>query len=287
MRVVELNIHPLKSAGRIPVERWPLGPTGLRHDRHFMLVDPNGDFITLRGTPRMVTILPSLGEPPSAEASRARFVVAGASSGGGEAPHGAGGHALEVPLGAPEGARLTVQIWGDHVEARVVSAEADAWFTRVLGRPVHLVVFDEGERRQVDLRFARPGDHTQFADGFPLLVTTTGSLAALANELGHEVAMARFRPNLVVETDAPFVEDGWRRIRVGEIELELVKPCARCVGITVEPGTGRTSKEPLASLARLRTRDGKVYFGQNAVHRGVGTLAVGDPVEVVERAEPA
>jgi len=278
MRVVELDIHPLKSAGRITVERWPLGPTGLRLDRRFMLVDPNGDFITLRGTPRMVTIQPSLGEPPSAEATSVRFTHLGA-------PEASG--ALEVPLGASAGDRITVQIWGDHVAARVVSAEADAWFTRALGRPACLVVFDEGERRQVDLRFARAGDHTQFADGFPLLVTTTGSLAALAKELGHEVAMARFRPNIVIATDQPWVEDAWRRIRVGDIELELVKPCGRCVGITAEPGTGRTSREPLRTLARMRTRDGRVLFGQNAVHRGVGTLVVGDPVAVVERAEPA
>lgn len=277
MRVVGLNIHPLKSAARIPVERWPLEATGLRFDRRFMLVDPNGDFVTLRGTPRMVTIQPSLGATPSPDAVSVRFTPAAASE---------STAALEVPIAHAGGEPLTVQIWGEYLAARAISPEADAWCSSYLGRPVRFVSLDEGERRQVDLRYARPGDHTRFADGFPLLVATTASLAALAAELGHAVAMERFRPNVVIETDAPFAEDGWRRLRVGAIELELVKPCARCVGVNVEPGTGHRSKEPLASLARIRTLDGKVYFGQNAVHRGVGTLAVGDPVVVVESAEP-
>ena len=277
MRVVGLNIHPLKSASRIPVERWPLEETGLRFDRRFMLVDPHGDFVTLRGTPRMVTIQPSLGAPPSPEAAVVWFAPAAAS----ESMAG-----LEVPLDHAEGEPLTVQIWGEYLAARAISTAADAWFSSYLGRPVRLVTLAREERRQVDLRYARPGDHTQFADGFPLLVATTASLAALAAELGHMVAMERFRPNVVIETDEPFAEDGWRRIRVGAVELELVKPCARCVGVNVEPGTGLKSKEPLASLARIRTFEGKVYFGQNAVHRGVGTLAVGDPVVVVESAEP-
>ena len=97
--------------------------------------------------------------------------------------------------------------------------------------------------------------------------------------------MSRFRPNLVVRTTEPWVEDRWRRIRVGAVELELVKPCGRCVTINVEQTTGVSGREPLRTLARLRSLEHRgrtrIVFGQNAVPRGVGDVLVGDPVEVV------
>jgi len=268
MHLAGVQIYPLKSAAGIAVSRWPLDEAGLRFDRHFMLVDPQGDFVTLRGAPRLVTIHPALGSPADPAATHVHL-------------QGAAETTLEVAFHVADSERITVQIWGEHLEARAVSQEADAWCSAQLQQPVRLVAFDPQVRRQVAPAFALPGDATQFADGFPLLIMTTASLAALAERLGHAVEMDRFRPNLVVETEQPFVEDDWKKIRAGAIEIDLVKPCARCVGINVEPRTGRTSKEPLATLARMRTFEGKVLFGQNAIPRGVGELAVGDPVVVL------
>ena len=277
MKLVGLAIYPLKSGAGIALDRWPLVPTGLVCDRRFMLVDAAGDFVTLRGHPKLVTVRARLvGADPAAPGSwtceTATF------------EHDALG-GLVVPLADvdPAGRRtLEVQIWGTYVVATHVSDEADRWFSTLLGKDVHLVRFDEPVRRQVDPRYARPGDRVHFADEFPLLVMATASLDALSAELGRPVAMERFRPNLVVATDEPFVEDRWRAIRVGDVRIDLVKPCARCVGVNVEPGTGRATKEPLATLARMRTRDHKVYLGQNGVHRGVGLLSLGDDVVVVE-----
>ena len=270
MRVAALHIYPLKSAAGLTLERWPLVPSGLLGDRRFMLVDPNGDFVSLRGTPRMVTIQAELDAY-----GRVRFSAPDA------------GELVVHSTGDGAGADVDVQLWGEYHGAEHVSSEADGWFSGILGKPVRLVRFAERRFRQVDQRYARAGDGVHFADGFPLLVTATASLAMLAEHLGRDatarvpLSMSRFRPNLVVETEVPFIEDAWRRLRIGDIEIDLVKPCARCVAVNVEPVTGHTSREPLATLAKLRTRNGKVYFGQNAIHRGVGTLAVGDPVEVV------
>ncbi len=96
------------------------------------------------------------------------------------------------------------------------------------------------------------------------------------------ISMSRFRPNLVVSGTAPFAEDTWRRIRIGAIVFDVVKPCARCVITTVDPETAATGKEPLRTLATYRNVGGEVMFGQNLVHHGTGWLTTGDTVEVLE-----
>ena len=97
--------------------------------------------------------------------------------------------------------------------------------------------------------------------------------------------MNRFRPNLVIAGSEPFAEDTWRRIRIGRgeaaVEIEIVKPCARCSTVPVDQSTGIRGKEPLTTLASYRQRNSKVYFGQNAIHTASGVLHVGDPVEIV------
>lgn len=272
MTLSRLFVHPLKSGQGQAVGHWPLGPTGLVLDRSLMLVDPMGRFVTLRGVPRMVLFRTNTFGP---DASSFVFEVIDRPELG----------SLEVDLVCPPTGQSDVEIWGEWVRADRLSERADAWFSAALDQPVSLVRLPFERARQVDPRYAALGDLVGLADGFPLLVTTTASLEALSRELGEPVPVERFRPNLVIETDEPWVEDRWRRIRVGAIELELAKPCARCVGINVDPLTGKTSREPLKTLARSRTRDGKVYFGHNAIHRGVGVLSVGDAVEVLESSD--
>ena len=40
-------------------------------------------------------------------------------------------------------------------------------------------------------------------------------------------AAGRFRPNLLIEGAEPWAEDGWTRLRVGAVEIELVESCTR------------------------------------------------------------
>ncbi len=146
-----------------------------------------------------------------------------------------------------------------------------------------LVHVDARMERPVDPRYAGPGERVGFADGFPLLLVSRASLEELNRRLPRPVTMEHFRPNLVLEGCEPFAEDSWKRLRVGGVELELVKPCARCVFTTVDPLTGVKARdgEPLRTLTRFRRRDGKVLFAQNALVRRSGTLQVGDPVELL------
>ncbi|WP_143587886.1 MOSC domain-containing protein, partial [Streptomyces alboverticillatus] len=94
--------------------------------------------------------------------------------------------------------------------------------------------------------------------------------------------MDRFRPNLVVGNTAPRAEDGWRRVRVGEVTFRAVKPCGRCVVTTVDQRTAERGKEPLRTLARHHRVDGSLVFGRNLIPEHTGVVRVGDSVEVLE-----
>lgn len=264
LRVSALAIYPVKSMRAVPRERLSLDIVGPVGDRRFMVVDPEGGFVSQRACEAMARIGASL------EGGRLVLRAEGAEP-------------LELP-GAPEGPSRRAVVWGDEVDAVAVEA-ADAWISERLGRPVHLVYVPAERARQAPLGYAREGDRVGFADGFSLLVTTEASLAELNARLAEPVPMDRFRPNIVVSGGEPWDEDRWRRIRVGEVELELVKGCARCLVTTTDQRTGVRGKEPLRTLATYRRReDGGVYFGVNAQHRGLGEIALGDPVEVLERA---
>ncbi len=96
------------------------------------------------------------------------------------------------------------------------------------------------------------------------------------------IGMERFRPNVVVSGTAAYAEDGWRRVRIGAIEFEVVKPCARCVIPSIDPHTGEKQALVVQTLARLRRRGDAVYFGQNLIQRGEGSIALGDRVIVLD-----
>ncbi len=95
--------------------------------------------------------------------------------------------------------------------------------------------------------------------------------------------MLRFRPNLVVSGTTPHAEDEWKRIRIGAVEFDIVKPCTRCIFTTVDPQRGErdANGEPLKTLTTYRRSPNGVTFGQNLIPRGSGTLRVGDAIEVL------
>jgi uncharacterized protein YcbX len=257
-----LTVFPVKSLRGIAVDRWQVTARGLRMDRELMLVDARGVFVSQREEPRLALV--------TTELTGDRLVV--------RAPQQS---ALEIALDRRSDARVPVTIWKDTVAAEPIDRAADDWFSRALGREVRLVRFPDDAHRQVDRQYARQGDAVGFADGFPFLLASESSLADLSTRVDSPLAMARFRPNLVVAGSAPYAEDGWRRLRIGAVELELVKPCARCVVTTIDPDTGVAGLEPLRTLASYRNAGGKVLFGWNLVHRTTGALSVGDSIDIL------
>ncbi|WP_460034480.1 MOSC domain-containing protein [Methylothermus subterraneus] len=259
----QIYLYPVKSLGGIQVQAWELDAFGLRLDRRWMVVTPEGRFMTQREFPQMAKIQPRI---DACGSLRLRHPELGE---------------LEVPAADPTRPRQLVTVWQDAVAAIPVGAEADAWLSRAIGAPCRLVWFPDDGERQVDTRYARAGERTAFTDGFPLLLLSQSSLDDLNRRLARPVTVRCFRPNLVVEGALPYAEDGWREIAIGGKRMRVVKPCSRCAITTVDPETGKFSgKEPLATLATYRKRDQKIYFGQNLIHQDQGALRVGDRVEV-------
>jgi hypothetical protein len=92
--------------------------------------------------------------------------------------------------------------------------------------------------------------------------------------------MNRFRPNVVVSGVPAYGEDGWGRVRIGEVLARAGWPCPRCVLTTVDQDTGIGGREPLRTLATYRRNaKGEVEFGLNVLFEGEGVLRLGDRIE--------
>lgn len=260
----EIRIYPVKGLRGVSIREAAVEPWGLEHDRRWMIVDPSGLFLSQRQVPRMAAI-------------EAELIAGGLRL----SAEGAGSLDEERPDAAAQSFEVTV--WKDVVRAAAASDRADAWLSQVLGLPCRLVYMQNPDRaRRTDPVFSRDGDHVSFADGFPLLGTTTSSLAALNGTLTTPVGMDRFRPNIVIEGAEPWAEDRWSRLTIGEVDLAVVKDCARCVVTTVDQRTGLKAEdgEPLRTLARSRRKaGGRIIFGQNIIPRSRGRIRVGDAVE--------
>jgi uncharacterized protein YcbX len=267
MRLTALYLYPIKSCAGIAVTEAEVTLRGLRHDRRWMVVDENGRFLSQRTLPRMALL---------------RTAIEGAAirvQGEGAAP-------LTLPLLFADGPRIEIEVW-KHRGPAVRHEGGSAWFTRVLERPAQLVCMPDEIVRPVESEHAQPGDEVSFADGFPMLLVNRASLDALNDGSNIGTDVRRFRPNLVVDGAAAWAEDGWRRLRAGALTLRLPKPCARCSVPGIDPDTAAITREPVRTLARLRTRDHEVYFGVNVTPDGVGRLRVGVEIEVIERVDEA
>ena len=242
---------------------------GLPWDRRWMLVDPDGNFVTQRTLPALAKIRPII--------TPTELHVFGPEI---ELP-------LVVPLIASRNGRCPVRVWGDEIAAWDEGSEATAWFSHYAGRPLRLMRFPDDALRAVDPRYATRPSNTAFADGFPLLLATEESLWDLNRRLAQRgaqpVPMTRFRPNIVLAgADRPYAEDDWLVLRCGGQQLDLVKPCSRCVMITMDQQTGVIPElgEPLSTLSQYRRWEGKVAFAQNVVVHGSGPLIIDSPVTV-------
>lgn len=259
--------YPVKSLGGISLERARLDQRGIQFDRHWMLVDPDGVFVTQRQLPRMALI----GTRLSSDGLRLSAA---------EMPD------LVIPFISETDEWIEVRIWEYRCLARLVGSKADHWLSRFLGRDCRLVYMPEESVRQLDPEYAEAADQTGFSDGFPLLLISEASLEELNSRLSEALSMRRFRPNLVVAGCAPYAEDNWRRIRIGDICFRVVKPCSRCVVTTIDPESATKGEEPLRTLSRYRRVGKRVLFGQNVIHDTCGELRLGMEIEVVDSTEP-
>ena len=104
----------------------------------------------------------------------------------------------------------------------------------------------------------------------------TASLRWCAQELGVDTDRRRLRPNLVVETDEPFVEDSWlgRRVTIGGVVAVVTGPVRRCRMVDlVQDGVPETTPL-LKALGTHRELNLAMYLDVQAP----GTITVGDEI---------
>jgi uncharacterized protein len=255
-RIARLFVYPVKSCAGVEVQEAVLTETGLDLDRAWMVVDADGEFVSQRELPRMALVKVQL---------KLHEVIL-------RAP---GMLALHLAIDAVE-APTRVRVWDDEVPAYDMGAIAAQWFTDFLGRPLRLARFDPEHRRLSDRKWTGEIEAAnQFSDGYPLLVTSEGSLAELNRRLAAAgypaVGIERFRPNIVLAGLDAQDEDRLDVLHIvadQEVQLRPVKPCTRCSIPDVDPATAQLSPAVNEALRTYRSNPlmgGAITFGMNAI----------------------
>ena len=256
IRIESLHIYPVKSAAVIDVPQSRVTPQGLLHDRSWLIVDPEGQFLTQRSHPQLARLQTQL--------TSQGLVLRDPQAGD-----------LLLPIEPPawdsehEQTLQKVRVWKRDMLAYDIGERAADFVSMIVGEPARLM---------------RASKET-FPDGYPLLLCTEESLAALNAQLPRALPMNRFRPNIVVSGIPAWQEDLLQYLSIGsDIMLRPMKACTRCVMTRIDQATGEHSLSPLEALRRLRYDPALrgVTFGQNLrVDRGFGKeIRVGDRLDV-------
>lgn len=252
VQITGLNIYPVKSCRGIALTQARLTETGFAHDREWLVVTPEYRFLTQRERPLLAQIEPAI--------SDGQLVL--------RKPNGP---ELSLPLDLT-GPEVEVTIWRTKAAAFDAGEHAAAWLTGHMGKPARLVRFDKRQKRISDSNWTGDVEAlVQFADAYPWLLISQGSLDELNRRMTQPLPMNRFRPNIVVDGLPPFGEDSVDEFISGEVRLKVVKPCDRCVVTTTDQFTGeRMGEEPLKALKEFRfDRNLRgVLFGQNLILTG-------------------
>jgi uncharacterized protein len=279
MIVSKLCVYPLKSGQGIELQQAQLQTKGFIGDREMMLVAGNGKFITQRQFPQLAKIqVSNVGQSITLQVADHSFPPL-------------------TFMATLYGALIEVEIWGDRLLAIDQGNEVAQWFQQFLNLPVgktcRLVRQSAEHIRLLEKKY--PSDEDQplsLADNYPVMLTATASLIELNQRImeihqqrGQAIPMNRFRPNVVIETTEPFIEDDWKLIQIGEIQFRLAKPCSRCIITTIDQGNGdkNSLKEPLNTLGTFRQLSEQgVMFGVNMIPQNEGMIQVGDRLEILE-----
>lgn len=229
IKVIKLNLFPIKSCHGLSVEELRVGSYGVEDDRRFMLVDGNKRFVSQRKFSKLATI-------------QSRFV----SNERGERMMHVSAPGMERELQfAPVsvGERIEASIWEDRVMVVDQGDVPAQWFGEFIGHGgtyIRLVASAEssstitsGEgntelfhrivtKLPSGLREKLPAMQLALADDGPVSLVSHESLADLNVHLRdrgcEDVPLNRFRMNIEISgCSKPFEEDDWLVIQIGEV----------------------------------------------------------------------
>jgi uncharacterized protein YcbX len=268
LHVTRVRTYPVKSLAGNDVNHAVVEPWGLAGDRRWALVDEGGVKVTAI---KVRHLLGLRAEPTHAGGIRIFD-----------------SHGEHVSVDAPVDAPTAPVGFSRLPHATPAASHAHEWVSQRIGLPLRLVWQQHPHERSIaEDHGGLPGESLSLADAAPVLLAAEASLRQLNEWTGSTESpldIVRFRPNVVVNGVAPFAEDHWHTVRIGEVTYRKTQRCDRCAVTTIDPGTLVSGKEPIRTLARHRRADGKTWFGIRLTPvevRANSMIAVGDRVEIV------
>jgi len=259
MKALSLFEYPVKGLRGNALACASVNKRGLATDRRWMLVDDVGNFLSQRQLPALTQFISVyenhliIKHLPSAEE---RTIDSSAFT--------------EL---------LAVTVWGQQCAAHGAIHDISQWLSNLLKSKVNLVYMQEHDVRPI--KSSKANDMVSFADGYPVLLTTSSSLAELNGRLSEPIKMDRFRANIIIDGDLAYAEDTWQRIKIGEVTFSVAKLCARCHVINIDQESGLATKEPLKTLSTYRQDGNRVNFGINLIPENTGIIHQHDEVVVL------
>lgn len=261
MELTGIFVYPIKGMGGIPLKSAILEERGIRLDRRWMLIDDENRFISQRQSSNLSLFRIEISDQQLKVSWKEEHIL--------------------IPIAEEDyqpGPPVTV--WDDTVENVLLASKTiNDWFTKNLGMPCRLAYQSHKGIRMTPTKYA-PSQEVSFADGYPYLIISEESLGLLNEKLKAPIDIDRFRANFIIKGGNPHIEDEYNYIKIGEVELQCVKPCARCTVVTINQKNATKSAEPLATLAKYRRKENKILFGQNLILKGKnqGEVKIGDPI---------
>jgi uncharacterized protein YcbX len=158
----------------------------------------------------------------------------------------------------PDGILVTCR--GD--EWAAPSEELDRALSETMGDPVRVL----------------PETSTPYFDAGAVSLVGTASLDWCREHLGVDADRRRLRPNLVIETSVPFVEESWTgSLEIGDVRLAPLERIERCRMIDIaQEGLPRDGR-----WLKTLTDSREMYLGVYLDVLRAGRLAIGDEVRAL------
>ena len=257
MEVSGLYIYPIKSMAGVSLAESEVELRGLKYDRRYVLVDEAGVFVSQRKLPEMCLF--------KVELNASGFVVFDKTS----------NDKIQLPFELKNGLKTKVKIWDDTVNCIVASDLINRWFSAKLGMNLRLCYQPDSEIRKIDEKYKiSENDQTSMSDGYPILILSEESVAEIDKRCPDDIAILRFRPNIIVKGYEPFEEDRLASFAIGDAKFEAVKKCARCLVVNIDYTNGKSGKEPLRTLSGFRLFNSKIQVGTNVIVSKTGKIVL-------------
>jgi len=253
--VAQLSIAPVKSLALQHPDHVRVESFGVVGDRYFYLTETDGRLVSGSKNGSLMRIKATY------DAWRERLSLG--------FPDDSAIEGDATALGEP----VSTSFYGRPVSGRVVLGPWAEALSSYLGRPVLLV---------------RPDSPGAASDEAPVTLMSTASVEELGRRAGRDTPVDGRRFRMLVEIGGcePHEEDTWegQRLRIGQALLKVGGPIPRCVVTTLHPDVGVKDFDTLKVIAAYRgvTQDRDINFGVYAEVVEPGTIALGEPVELID-----